>query len=128
MIWYLMKLLKVVHQTQQQLGERLKQREEKEAEGERMQLSLHSRLSETEEALERERAKVKQLEGELVTHSVMKEEMDRTIEKVILTAGGCRPIHVCMADCLGERVLPATVQSYEVGLCNCSCTDWRLRS
>ena len=68
------------------MRERLKQREEKEAEGEQLQLSLHSRLSETEKALEREREKVKQLEGELVTHSVMKEEMDRTIEKVILTA------------------------------------------
>lgn len=69
------------------MRERLKQREEKEAEGEKLQLSLHSQLSETEKALEREREKVKQLEGELVTHSVMKEEMDRTIEKVILTAG-----------------------------------------
>lgn len=67
------------------MSERLKHREEKEADGERMQVSLHSRLSETEEALQRERAKVKLLEGELVTHSVMKEEMDRNMKKVTLT-------------------------------------------
>lgn len=76
------------------MRERLKQREDKEAEGERMQLSLHSRLSETEEALERERAKVKQLEGELVTNSVMKEEMDRTIEKVTLTTSAGQFMYV----------------------------------
>ena len=66
-------------QSQQQLRH---QRGEEETEGGRTCTSLQTQLTDTEAALDRERLKVKQLEGELVTHSVVKEGMDRNAEKV----------------------------------------------
>ena len=72
----------VYFQSQQQFRQRLDQRGEEETEGGRTYTSLQTRLVEAEAALERERSKVKQLEGELVTHSVVKEGMDRDAEKV----------------------------------------------
>ena len=45
-------------------------------------LSNQSQLAEVEEALEHERTKVKQLEGELVTHTMVKEGLSQELEKV----------------------------------------------
>ena len=67
------------------MRQRLDQREGEGTEGGRSCASLQTRLTDTEAALERERSKVKQLEGEVVTHSVVKEGMDRDAEKVSYT-------------------------------------------
>ena len=64
------------------MRQRLDQRGEEETEGGRTSTSLQTRLTDTEAALDRERLKVKQLEGELVTRSLVKEGMDRNAEKV----------------------------------------------
>ena len=74
------------------MGQRLSAREEKKegTGGGRTHTSLQAQLSEVEGALERERSKVKQLEGELVTHTVVKEGMDRDMEKVCA--------HTCMSN------------------------------
>lgn len=45
-------------------------------------LSNQSQLAEVEEALEHEKTKVKQLEGELVTHTMVKEGLGQELEKV----------------------------------------------
>ena len=58
--------------------------EERVAEGEergRAQVSLQTLLTQTEEELERERGKVRALEGELATQSVVKEGLERGTER-----------------------------------------------
>ena len=65
----------------QEVRERL---EERVAEGEergRAQVSLQTLLTQTEEELERERGKVRALEGELATQSVVKEGLERGTER-----------------------------------------------
>ena len=64
-----------------QLRQRLEVREAEQVETGRAQSSLQTRLGEVEEELERERDRVRQLQGELVTQTLVKEGLERETEK-----------------------------------------------
>ena len=51
----------------------------------RAQVSLQARLTQVEDELERERERAREIEGEMVTHDVVKEGMEKEREKVLHT-------------------------------------------
>lgn len=65
-------------QVHQQLGQVEREKDEEQ----RARLSTQSQLARAEEDLEQERERVGQLEGELVTHTLIKEGLSRDLEKV----------------------------------------------
>ena len=65
-------------------------------------LSDRTRLAELEGALEQERTKVKQLEGEVVSHSMVKEGLSSELRKVGLEIRWRN--NVCACACVCARV------------------------
>ena len=111
------------------MRQRLDEGEEEGVVGRRTHASLQTQLSDAEAALERERLKVKRLEGELVTHSVVKEGMDKDAEKVSCSDNVNVNNIACMViSTTGTRILSEIIKSPQAGLCNCSSADGRLCS